>query len=86
MKADFIEADRLLMNSYEDEQYALVFYLKHGNPGPVLKQIAEERIKDLEFKKSKMDPVKYYPVKSPMPRLEFERECETVGTCKKELL
>lgn len=85
MKHDFINSEKLFTNAYEQEQYALVYYLEHGNPGSVLRQIAEDRIKALELKKGKADPVKYYPLTSPMPRLDFE-ECETVGTCKKELI
>ncbi|HEY1025328.1 MAG TPA: hypothetical protein VGE26_09210 [Sphingobacteriaceae bacterium] len=39
------------MSEVEQEQYALVYYLQNGNPGPVLRQIAEERIKWLEQRK-----------------------------------
>ena len=69
------------IQQYEDEQYALVYYLEHGNPGPVLRQIAEERIRYLEFKKNKVEPIKYYPIESNAPML-IEDNSLTVGDLK----
>lgn len=63
----------LQMTSYEQEQYALVFYLEHGSPGPIFKQIAEERIQALEFLKRRTKPTKYYPTESAYPRLEVDK-------------
>lgn len=66
------------MSYFEEEQYALVYYLEHGKPGPVLRQIAEDRILELEFKKQSIEPLKYSPVIIPIPRVEWE-DCLTVG-------
>jgi len=78
-------AENQLVIYYEQEQYALVYYLEHAKPGPVLRQIAEDRIKALDIKKGKADPSRYFPVTSAMPGIYLE-ERETVGTRKKELV
>ena len=74
MKSDIIVA-------IEQEQYALMYYLEHGNPGPVIGQIAVERIKTLELKKQKFNPLKYTGAEYNPPKLILDRVL-TVGDLK----
>jgi len=69
------------MSYYEEEQYALVYYLEHGKPGPVLRQIAEDRIRYLYCKKQEIAPLEYCPIIIPIQRIEWE-DCLTVGDYK----
>ena len=75
-----LDPEQVFINSFEREQYALVYYLQHGNPGPVLKQIAEDRIRFLEFRKNRSEPINYYQTESKAPLLTIDKAL-TVGDC-----